>query len=303
MMYSLRFCACVAAVCACGTGRAACAAGIFPVTHFGAKGDGSTDDYAAVLKAAAAVTAAGGGTLLFPMIPKQAELMAGRRSPCPPTPCPGKPGVTFCSSNSSSGQCSDPMPHAPCPPCFNPIAGMKTGYVTGAFNISSNTHVEIATGVHLLGAHNNSQWPLLTVAKVWPGFGYARDGDFGGESGRLMHQSLIFTWSTTNVSVGGGGTIDCRGSYFQACGGNLTKAPCSGHARPQCVFFSNATDVVFEDVTVLNSPDWTLHFSSVDRLRVRRVNVTQPGTVSIRTTTSPGATHLQEQVCAAVPTV
>jgi polygalacturonase len=102
-------------------------------------------------------------------------------------------------------------------------------------------------------------------------------GDFGGESGRLMHQSLLFTWSTTNVSVGGGGVIDCNGDFFQGCGSDLAKAPCSGHARPECVFFSNATDVVFEDVTVLNSPDWTLHFSSVDRLRVRRVNVTQPG--------------------------
>lgn len=212
----------------CSTAKWACAEGVFPVTHFGAKGDGRTDDYGAVLNAAAAVKAAGGGTLLFP----------------------------------------------------NLNGGTKTGYVTGAFNISSNTRVEIAEGVHLLGARNSSQWPLLTVAEVWPGFGYARDGDFGGESGRLMHQSLLFTWSTTNVSVGGGGTIDCRGDYFQACGNNLTKAPCSGHARPECVFFSNATDVVFEDVTVLNSPDWTLHFSSVGRLRVRRVNVTQPGTTT-----------------------
>lgn len=261
---------------------AQCQAAVFDVTKFGAKGDGNTDDYYAVLKAAAACAAAGGGTLLFPAIPKQAALLADHANspdspPCAPTPCPGKPAVTFCSSNSSSGQCSDPMPHAPCPPCFNPSAGMLTGYVTGAFNISSHMHVEIEKGVHLLGAQNSSQWPLLTVADVWPGFGYARDGDFGGESGRLMHQSLLFTFSTTNVSVGGGGTIDCRGGYFQACGNNLTKAPCSGHARPECVFFSNSSDVVFEDVTVLNSPDWTLHFSSVDRLRVRRVNVTQPG--------------------------
>ena len=34
---------------------------------------------------------------------------------------------------------------------------------------------------------------------------------------------------------------------------------------------------VFEDVTVLNSPDWSTHFSSVEHLRVRRINVTQPG--------------------------
>lgn len=57
----------------------------------------------------------------------------------------------------------------------------------------------------------------------------------------------------------------------------MAKAPRNGYARPQCVWFSNATGVVFEDVTVLNSPDWSTHFSAVDNLRVRRINVTQPG--------------------------
>ena len=54
--------------------------------------------------------------------------------------------------------------------------------------------------------------------EVWPGFGYARDAAFGGESGRLMHQALLFTWRTHNISVGGGGTIDCRGDSFEGCG-------------------------------------------------------------------------------------
>ena len=152
---------------------------------------------------------------------------------------------------------------------------MKREYVTGSFNLSSNTRVEIEPGVHLLGARNGTEWPLIDVMAVWPGFGFARDAD--PVQGRLMHQSLLFTWQTTNISVGGGGTIDCRGEGFQSCSNNLTRSPCSGYARPQCVFFSNSSRVTFEDVTVLNSPDWTLHFSSVEQLRVRRVNVTQPG--------------------------
>ena len=115
---------------------------------------------------------------------------------------------------------------------------MKTGYVTGAFNISSNMRVEIEPGVHLLGSKDGADWPLLVVDEIWPGFGFARDAD--PVQGRLMHQvrklrsqiiwgalscmsdfggrciqSLIFTFGTTNVSVGGGGTIDCRGDGFQ----------------------------------------------------------------------------------------
>jgi polygalacturonase len=210
-------------------------AAVFDVTTYGATGDGTTVDSAAVRAAAAACAIAGGGTLLFP---------------------------------ANTDLSTDP----------------KRSYVTGAFNLSSNMHVEIEEGVHLLGSHSydGSDWPLVVVEQVWPGFGYARDSgpphaSIYTESGRLMHQSLLFTWNSTNVSVGGGGTIDCRGDHFQGCSSNLTKPPCSGYARPQCVFFSNSTGVVFEDVTVLNSPDWTLHFSSVDNLRVRRVNVTQPG--------------------------
>ena len=214
---------------------------VFDVTEYGAKGDGKTVDSVAVRAAASACAKAGGGTLLFP---------GPQRSP-------------LSSKNEALPQ---------------------RAYVTGAFNLSSNMRVEIEEQVRLLGSqeHDGSDWPLIVVEEVWPGFGFARDS--GGshspvysESGRLMHQSLLFAWKAKNVSVGGGGTIDCRGGDFENCANNLTKPPCSGYARPQCVFFSNSTGVVFEDVTVLNSPDWTLHFSSVDELRVRRVNVTQPG--------------------------
>jgi hypothetical protein len=39
--------------------------------------------------------------------------------PCSTTPqkCGSHPGVTFCPSNTTAGQCSTPMPHKPCPPC------------------------------------------------------------------------------------------------------------------------------------------------------------------------------------------
>ncbi len=40
-------------------------------------------------------------------------------SPCSSTPqkCSSHPGVTFCPSNHTPGQCETPMPHKPCPPC------------------------------------------------------------------------------------------------------------------------------------------------------------------------------------------
>ena len=104
--------------------------GVADVTKFGAKGDGTTSDYAAVKAAAAAVEKAGGGTLLFPV--KSGALAGAAAAPCPPSPCPGHSNKTFCSSDPASGQCSSPPRKTPCPPCANANAGMKTGYVTGA---------------------------------------------------------------------------------------------------------------------------------------------------------------------------
>ena len=40
--------------------------------------------------------------------------------------------------------------------------------------------------------------------------------------------------------------------------------------------FSNVSDVEVSHLHVSNSPDWTLHFSSVTRLHVHHLNVTNP---------------------------
>jgi hypothetical protein len=46
----------------------------------------------------------------------------GHHHPCTsqPQPCPSHPGVTWCPSDKAAGQCSQPMPRKPCPPCPTP---------------------------------------------------------------------------------------------------------------------------------------------------------------------------------------
>ena len=48
------------------------------------------------------------------------DVTPGPKPPCAPTPCPNNPGVTYCTSNTSLGQCKATMPHAACPPCLPP---------------------------------------------------------------------------------------------------------------------------------------------------------------------------------------
>jgi polygalacturonase len=256
-------------------------AGIFDVTKYGAVGDGRADDTRAVRAAAAAAAAAGGGTLLFPAAhpatrrqPAEGSMVAGAAAPtgCPgatpkPKPCPSHPGHTFCSSDPAPHQCDAPPPRT-CPPCPK-LSGV--GYSTAPFNISSNMRVEIEKGATVYGS-TTVAWPLISVDAIWPGYGYD-----GAPSYRITHQGLLFTWGTRNISVGGGGTIDCGGARWNNCQMNVSKPPCDGYTRPRCIVFSNATDVVFEDVTVVDSPSWNLDMSSVERLRIRRVNITSAG--------------------------
>ena len=245
----------------------ASASGVFDVTSFGAKGDGHTDDTRAVRAAAVAAAAAGGGTLLFPG-PRLSAMDCPPGTTPRPRPCAAHPGRTFCPSDPAPHQCDAPKSKPACPACPK-LSG--TGYSTAPFNISSNVRVEIETGATLFGS-TTVDWPLVSVDSVWPGYGY--DGD---PSYLFTHQALLFSWRTRNISVGGGGTIDCGGARWNNCQMNVSKPPCFGHTRPRCVVFSNSTGVTFEDITLLNSPSWTLDFSSINHLRVRRVNVTQPG--------------------------
>eukprot|EP00039_Didymoeca_costata_P001511 m.53034 g.53034 ORF g.53034 m.53034 type:complete len:429 (+) comp10836_c1_seq2:109-1395(+) len=151
-------------------------------------------------------------------------------------------------------------------------------YLTGAFNISSNTVVYVAQGAKILGSTRGDDWPLLVARDVWPQMGHGSDCVPGDESCRLMHQALLFSWHTNNVTVTGGGEVDCnsKDDTWWKCAKNLAEPPCNGYGRPHCVMFSNSTSVIMSHLTVQNSPDWTLHFSGCTTVHVHDLNVLNP---------------------------
>eukprot|EP00041_Stephanoeca_diplocostata_P013141 m.227352 g.227352 ORF g.227352 m.227352 type:complete len:435 (+) comp19235_c0_seq1:177-1481(+) len=151
-------------------------------------------------------------------------------------------------------------------------------YLTGSFNISSNAVVEIETGARVLGSTRGQDWPLVNARAVWPQFGHGSDCVPGSQSCFFMHQSLMFSWNATNITIQGNGTFDCNAQpdTWWKCAHNLTLPPCNGYGRPHCVMFANATDVEMKNITVANSPDWTLHFSSCTRVHVHDLRVLNP---------------------------
>lgn len=151
-------------------------------------------------------------------------------------------------------------------------------YLTGSFNVTSHTRVIIEPRATVLGSTKGDDWPPVVAREVWPQFGHGSDCVPGSPECRLMHQSLLFAWDATNVSMTGGGNFDCNsqpGTWW-GCAAHLDAPPCSGHSRPHCIMLANVTDVEVSNIHVSNSPDWTLHFSSCTRVYIHHLNVTNP---------------------------
>jgi len=151
-------------------------------------------------------------------------------------------------------------------------------YLTAPFNITSNTIVRIDSGAIVLGNTNDKTdpWPLVIAEQVWPQFGHGSDCVPGTSACRLMHQAFVFGWHVHNVTLNGGGTIDANGHPFWKCARDLPQFPCNNHGRPHLMMISNATNIELSNLTIRNSPDWTLHMSSVDNLLVKNMHVINP---------------------------
>ena len=152
-------------------------------------------------------------------------------------------------------------------------------YLTGAFNLSSHTVMRVEAGATVLGSTHGEDWPLLVAAEVWPQMGHGSDCVPGTEACRLMHQAMVFARGASNITITGGGAIDCnsRADTWWGCAGNLSAPPCSGHGRPHCIMLADSSDLALAGpLHVRNSPDWTVHFSGCQRVHVAQLNISNP---------------------------
>ena len=154
----------------------------------------------------------------------------------------------------------------------------KSVYLTGAFNLTSHCVLEVQAGATVLGSPDGDDWPLVDAATLWPQFGHGSDCVPGTAACARMHQAFVLAWQVVNLTLTGSGTIDAGATKdtWWKCANDLTQPPCSGHSRPHLLGVYNASGVSTSGLTFKNSPDWTLHFSSVDNLRVKGVTVQNP---------------------------
>lgn len=131
-------------------------------------------------------------------------------------------------------------------------------YRSRSIKLCGNMTLDLQTGARLSFFEKPDGYPLI-------------DMEFEGIPGKAA-MPLIFADRAENIRVTGGGVLDGNGAlWWQAA--REKKLP---FERPYLVCFRECRDVVLENVTLLNSPVWTVHPLRCENVSVRGVTIRNP---------------------------
>lgn len=132
-------------------------------------------------------------------------------------------------------------------------------YPTGSIRLYDNMTLCIEAGAALRFHQDEAAFPLIEL-------------EFEGNAG-LVHQACIYAEKAENVTVTGYGTVDGQGSYWWR---QIRESGRTAHPRPYLVCFSDCRHVVLENVTLINSPAWTVHPLRCQNVAIRGLNIKNP---------------------------
>ena len=151
-------------------------------------------------------------------------------------------------------------------------------FLTGPIFLKSNIHIEILAGATLLADTDIRNYP--TVDGRWEGIE------------RKVYASLFTGHDLENVSITGQGTIDGQGkvwwnaflvtSQMRKDLGITEREPDHPDGaplrwpRPRVINLYRCHDVLIRDITILNSPSWTIHPVYCEDVTVDNVRIFQP---------------------------
>jgi polygalacturonase len=130
-------------------------------------------------------------------------------------------------------------------------------YLTGSLRLASGVTLVVTPQATLVGSTSMSDYPRGKLI------------DAGGAS---------------NIGIEGGGVIDGQGQSFWEKSGDYKGPPWRGTAqfeyralkRPGFIHFGGCTNVQVRDITLLNSPSWTVHLQRCVSASVERVTIRNP---------------------------
>jgi polygalacturonase len=149
-------------------------------------------------------------------------------------------------------------------------------WLTGTIYLRSKVNLHLLTGARLLGSPRREDYNPDDV--------FPENPVFSRETVTGAH--LIIAYRADNVSITGDGTIDGNSAAFFERRAPEERANCYRRHpgnftvrdwRPgQMVFFCRCTDVTVRDVTLANSPYWTLLLLGCTGARIRGLRISNP---------------------------
>lgn len=137
-------------------------------------------------------------------------------------------------------------------------------YVTGSFNLTSHMTLYLAREAVILGIQDAAMWPVL---EALPSYGRGR------ELPGPRYSSLIHGQNLSDVIITGeNGTIDGQGSYWW----DMVITGALQYSRGPLVEFLWTDGLIVSNVTLQNSPYWSLHPTYCKNVEIGDVTITAP---------------------------
>lgn len=137
-------------------------------------------------------------------------------------------------------------------------------WLTCPFNLTSHMTLYLAEDAVILGVDDEKKWPLMPPL---PSYGYGREHP-GPRYGSLIHGQNL----RDVVITGNNGTIDGQGQTWW----KKYKRKVLNHTRGPLVQIMWSSDIVISDITLRNSPFWTLHPYDCKNVTIRNVTILAP---------------------------
>ncbi|KAL9690126.1 hypothetical protein QQ045_010521 [Rhodiola kirilowii] len=137
-------------------------------------------------------------------------------------------------------------------------------WLTAPFNLTSHMTLFLAEDAVILGVQNEKYWPLMPPL---PSYGSGRERA-GPRYGSLIHGQNL----RDVVITGHNGTIDGQGQTWW----RKYKQKLLRHTRGPLVQILWSRDIIISDVTLQNSPFWTLHPYDCKNITIRNVTILAP---------------------------
>ncbi|XP_051138537.1 probable polygalacturonase [Andrographis paniculata] len=137
-------------------------------------------------------------------------------------------------------------------------------WLTAPFNLTSHMTLFLAEDAIILGIDDESYWPLLPPL---PSYGYGRERA-GPRYGSLIHGQNL----RDIVITGHNGTINGQGQTWWT----KYRKKQLNHTRGPLIQLMWSRDIHISDVTLRDSPFWTLHPYDCQNVTIRNVTILAP---------------------------